>query len=162
MTLSRLKRQGGISLKMPQRKRASSRLERRISWFFSSCGRKLGVPLELRREPQGPALVALGKSSLHASCEGFLGIPLQSVPRPRSSSGADSETSGFHSIADVDLCVPMEFPHGSHALSRVETYKSAFLLSCNISVRFLVKLTQGFVAFFEVPQSCHTCHRVVS
>ena len=106
--------------------------------------------------------MALGKSSLHASCEGFLGIPLQSVPRPRSSSGADSETSGFHSIADVDLCVPMEFPHGSHALSRVETYKSAFLLSCNISVRFLVKLTQEFVAFFEVPQSCHTCHRVVS
>ena len=91
MTLSRLKRQGGISLKMPQRKRASSRLERRISWFFSSCGRKLGVPLELRREPQGPALVALGKSSLHASCEGFLGIPLQLVLCARSSSGLGLE-----------------------------------------------------------------------
>ena len=106
--------------------------------------------------------MALGKFSLHASCEGFLGIPLQSVPHPRSSSGTDSETSGFHSIADMDLGVPMEFPQGSHALSHVEKYKSAFLLSCNISVRFLVKLTQGFVAFFEVPQSCHTCHRVVS
>ena len=162
MTLSRLKRQGGISLKMPQQKRASSRIERRISWFFSSCGRKLGVPLELQWEPQGPAFVALGKSSPHASCEGFLGIPLQSVPRPRSSSGTDSETSGFHSIADMDLGVPMEFPQGSHALSRVETYKSTFLLSCNISVRLLVKLTQEYVAFFEMPQSCHTCHRVVS
>ena len=106
--------------------------------------------------------MALGQSSLHASCEGFLRIPLQSVPRPRSSSGADSETSGFHSIADMDLGVPMEFPHVSHALSRVETYKYSFLLSCNISVRFLVKLTQGFVAFFEVPQSCHTRHPVVS
>ena len=105
--------------------------------------------------------MALGKSSLHASCEGFLRIPLQSVPRPRSSSGADSETSGFHSIADVDLCVPMEFPHGSHALSHVETYKSAFLLICNSSIRFPVKLTEGSVAFFEVPQGCPRCHRAV-
>ena len=36
-----------------------------------------GVPLELRRGPQGPAHVASEKSSLHASCEGPLGIPLQ-------------------------------------------------------------------------------------
>ena len=34
------------------------------------------VPLELRRGPQGPALVASGKASLHASSEGPLGIPL--------------------------------------------------------------------------------------
>ena len=31
-----------ISLKMPQCKRASARVEERISWFFSSCSRKLG------------------------------------------------------------------------------------------------------------------------
>ena len=46
-TLSRLKREGGISLKTLQQKRASSCVEVVISWFFWSCGRNLGVPFEL-------------------------------------------------------------------------------------------------------------------
>ena len=46
-TLSRLKREGRISLQAPQQKRASSRVEGRISWFFSSCSSKLGVSLKL-------------------------------------------------------------------------------------------------------------------
>ena len=81
-----LKREGRISLATPQWKRTSSHVEGRISWFLSSCSMKLGVPLDLRRGPQGPAHVASGKSSLCASCEGPLGIPLQSVPGPMSSS----------------------------------------------------------------------------
>ena len=44
-TLLRLKREGGISLEMLQQKRVSSCFEGRISWFFLSCSRKLGVPL---------------------------------------------------------------------------------------------------------------------
>ena len=50
------------------------------------------VPLELRWGPQGPALVASGKASLHASCKGPLRIPLQSVLGPKSSSGAKART----------------------------------------------------------------------
>ena len=69
--------------------------------------------------------------------------------------------SGYLSSADIDLRVPMEFPQGSHASSPVETYKSAFLLICNSSIRFPVKLTEGSVAFFEVPQGCPRCHRAV-
>ena len=84
-TLSRLKREGVISLETPRWKRATSRVEGSISWFFSSCSRNLGVPLELRLGPQGPACVASGKSSLHANCKGPLGIPLQSLPGPISS-----------------------------------------------------------------------------
>ena len=41
-----------------QRKSASSSVEGIISWFFWSCGRKLGVLLELQCGPQGPACVA--------------------------------------------------------------------------------------------------------
>ena len=41
-----------------QQKRASSAVQGRISWFFSSCSRKFGVPLELQCGPQGPDLVA--------------------------------------------------------------------------------------------------------
>ena len=103
----RLKREGAISLKMPQWKRASSHVEGRISCFFSSCGRNLGVPPELRLGPQGPDRVASGKSSLHASCEGPLRIPLQLVLWARSSSGVGTGTSSFPSRADKGLGVPM-------------------------------------------------------
>ena len=139
--LSRLKREVGISLEMLQWKRTSSRFEGRISWFFSSWGRKLEVPLELRQGPQGPACVASGKSSLHASCKGPFWIPLKSVQGPRSSSGAEARTAGFLFSADMDLGVPMEFKQGSQASSLVETYKSAFLSSCKSSVKRPVELT---------------------
>ena len=86
-TLSRLRREGGISLEPPPWKKASSHVEDRISWFFSSCGRKLGVPLKLRWGPYGPSRVASGKFNLHVSCKGPLRIPLYSLPGPRSSSG---------------------------------------------------------------------------
>ena len=57
---------GVISLETPQRKWASSRLEGRTSWIFSS----LAGALDLRWGPQGPALVASGKASPHESCSG--------------------------------------------------------------------------------------------
>ena len=66
-TLSRLKREGGTSLETPQRKRASSHIEGRISCFFSSYGSKLGVPLELRRGPQGPTRGGL--RNIQSPCE---------------------------------------------------------------------------------------------
>ena len=39
MTLWKFKREGVICLETPQWKRASSRLEGRTSWIFTSCGR---------------------------------------------------------------------------------------------------------------------------
>ena len=143
-TLSSHKREGGISLETLQQKRASSCIEGRISWFFSSCNTKICVPLELQREPQGPqgpARAASGKFSLHVNCEGPLQIPLQSVPGPMSSSGAEARTSVFISTADMDLSIPMAFQQGSQASSRMETCKFAFLPSCNSSVRLPVELT---------------------
>ena len=44
-TLSRLKREGWISLELPQWKSASSRVKGRISLFFSNWARKLGFLL---------------------------------------------------------------------------------------------------------------------
>ena len=99
-------------------KKASSHFEGRISWFFSSCSRKLGVPIEVRRGLQRPARVSSGKASLHASCQGPLGIPLQSLPGPRSSYGVEGRTSGFLSSADMDLGLPLESPQGIQASSR--------------------------------------------
>ena len=118
-----------------QRRRASSHIEGRNSWFSSSCGRKLGVPLELRQGPQGPTCGASGRSSLHASSKQPLGIPLHSVMGPRSSSGVDTRTSGFLSSADMDLGVPIEFQQGSQASSPMETCNSTLLFSWKICVR---------------------------
>ena len=114
-TLSRLKREGGISLEKLQWKRVSSRVEGRISCFFLSWGRKLRFPLKLRRGPQGPACVASEKSRPNASCDGPLRIPLQLVPGPRSSSGAEATTSCFLSSADMNLVVHMQFQQESQA-----------------------------------------------
>ena len=68
--------ESGISLETAQWERASSQVEGRNSWFFSSSESNLGVPLKLCLGSQGPACVASGKSSLHASFEGPFGIPL--------------------------------------------------------------------------------------
>ena len=92
-TLWKFQRLCVISLEMPQRKWASSRLEGRISWIFSSCGRCS----RLTKGPQGPALVASGKARPHASCSGGLSGFLsprcqglrpcvESVPEPEVSS----------------------------------------------------------------------------
>ena len=54
---------GVISLETPVRKWASSRLEGRTSWIFSSCSRYS----RLTTGPQGPSLVASGKASPQAS-----------------------------------------------------------------------------------------------
>ena len=147
MALLELRREPGISLETPQRKSASACLERRISWFFSSCGSKLGVPLELQQGHQGPARGASGSSSLHASREGPLGIPLQSLLGPRSSSGVEARTSGFLSRANMDLGFPLGRPHGSQVPSRVEPRKSALLSSWKSTVQLPVGLTIGIGGF---------------
>ena len=131
---------------MLQQKTASSRVEGRISWFFSTCSRKPGVPLSYDRT-SGTCPCCLRKVKSPWSCKGLLGVPLQSVQVPRSSSRVEAGTSGFFSSADLDLGVPMEFQKGSQASSSVETWKSAFLSSWKSSVRLSVKLTQGSVAF---------------
>ena len=68
-----------ISLETPERKWASSRLEGRTSWIFSSSGRcfrldgDLSEPLWWPQERQVPMRVA----------RGLLGIPLPSKPGPK-------------------------------------------------------------------------------
>ena len=62
-----------ISLETPLRKWASSRLEGKPPGF----SRVAAGALDLRRVPQGPALVASGKASPHAS---FSGVSQDSSP----------------------------------------------------------------------------------
>ena len=73
-----LRAYSGLFSRPYRKRRASSRDDGGISWFFSSCGVTCGVSLELRRVNQGVCRVAPGMSSLHSSCEGERSIALES------------------------------------------------------------------------------------
>ena len=138
-TLSRLKREGGISLQTLQPKRASSRVEGKIAWFLSSCGRKLRVllnydgdfrdPLVLLQESPVSMRVARGFSGFLSSWCRVLGPHLELRLQPQVSSPVLTCISGFL------------WSFNWRVRTLVETCKSTFLLSCNSSVRLTVKLT---------------------
>ena len=102
-TLSRLKREGEISLKTPQQKRASSHDEGRISLFFSNCGRKLEVPLEIRQGALDLLMLPQESAESMRVVRGLSGVVSSQMSVPRSSSGAKAENSAFLSSADMDL-----------------------------------------------------------
>ena len=147
---------------MLQLKRASSRVEGKIAWFFSSCGRKFRVFLELQWGHQGPACVASGKSSLHASCKGSLWIPLQSVrvlgphlelrPEPQDSSPVLTGISVFLWSFNKGLRPRLVWRHAILLSSRVLIVVSGFLTSSHMDLWLSL----------EVPQGCHNCHHVLS
>ena len=101
-SLSSSKRERGLSLEMLQRKRASSSMQGRISWFVWSYGGKLSIPLELR--------VDLGdRSCLLREVRSPLslrGAPWDSsritAGMNRASYRVEAGTSGFLSISDFD------------------------------------------------------------
>ena len=139
--LSRLKREVGISLETLQWKRASSRFEGRISWFFSSCGSKIGVLNELQLEPQGPACGSF--RNVQSSCEWRGASQDSSIVTAGAEvlNWIEARTPRFLSSANMDLGVPLEFPQGSQASSRVETCKSILLSSWKSNFRLPVVLT---------------------
>ena len=84
---------GVISLETPQRKWASSRLEGRTSWIFSSCGRfsrlmtgTSGTRSGGLRKGQSPCQLLVGLSGfLSRRCRGLRPC-VESVPEPEDSS----------------------------------------------------------------------------
>ena len=73
-----LERELGIAIWALSEKTASSLIDGGISWIFSSCGGRLGIPLQVPRGSQGASCVASGKSSLYLSCEMECRIALES------------------------------------------------------------------------------------
>ena len=128
-------------------KRASSRIEGRISWFFSSCGRSLGFLSSCDGDFRDPFV--LPQVSWVSSCaaRGLLGFLLSPCRRigpclqfsweTQCSSLAVTGMSGF--FIKVQL--------GSQALSGVKAWISAFLSSCAKGVRAPVEFRRGIWAF---------------
>ena len=129
---------------------------------FLSCGRTLGIPLELRRGPQGPTRVASGKSSLHSSCKGALGIPLQLVQgtgphlelrlEPKCSSSVLTWISGFLWSFNRGVRPRLVWRHGTLLPSRGVKGVSGFFSSWH----------RDLGLFLKVPRGCHTSLRVLS
>ena len=158
-----------IIFETPQRKLASSRLEGRTSWIFSSCGRcsrlttgTSGTHSGGLRKGQFPCELLGGISGfLSGRCPGLRPC-LQSVPEPEYSSPVLTSILGLL----------LESSQGSQSSSRVGAWICAFFPSCSSSVTLPFVWIKGSVAFPRgfptrlsqdaFPQGCPMYHHVVS
>ena len=157
-----------ISLGTPQRKRASSRLEGRTSWIFSSCGRCSRLTTGTSGTRSGGLKKGQTPCELFGGLSGFLsrrcwGLRpcVESVPEPEDSSPVLIWILGSSGVSQ-----------GSHSSSREGTCTCVFLLSCSSSVSLPFAWIMGSVAFPRgfprrlsheaFTQGCPTCHRGVS
>ena len=138
-TLLRLKREGGISLEMPQRKRASSRIEGWISCFFSSSGRNLGFLSSYEGDlrdllvlpQQSPVSMRVARDLsgfLSSHCLGQ-SPHLELRPEPAGSSPVLTWTSGFFWSFHRGVRHRLVWRHSSPLSSRAGKAVSGFLSS---------------------------------
>ena len=66
---------------------------------FSSCSKKLGVPLDLRRELHGPSRFASGKLRLLSSCEEQHWNAVESLQENGASSRIEGRFCGVSLVA---------------------------------------------------------------
>ena len=134
-----------ISLERPQRKWASSRLEGRNSWIFSSCRRCSRLTTGTSwtrsgglRKGQSPCVLLGGLSGFYSRrCRG-LSPCVESVPEPEDSSPVLTWIVGTSGVSQ-----------GSHSSSRVGTCTWGFLPKCSSSVTIPFAWIKGSGAFLE-------------
>ena len=153
-----------ISLETPQRKWASSRLEGRTSWIFSSCGRcsrlTAGTSWTLSgglRKGQSPCELLGGLSGfLSRRCRGLRPC-VESVGEPEVSSPVLTWTLGYFWSLPRGVSPHLEWWHALVLSSRAVAAVSRFP-SCG-SRDLWLSLRLSHEAF---PQGCPTWHRGVS
>ena len=149
-----------ISLVTPQRKPASSRLEGRTSWIFSSCGRcsllttgTSGTRSGGLRKGQSPCELLGGLSGfLSHRCWGLRPC-VESVPEPEDSSPVLTWTLGYFWSLPRGVSPRLEYGHARALSSRAVAAVSRFPSR--------VSRDQG-LSHESFPQGCPTCHRGVS
>ena len=149
-----------ISLETPQRKWASSRLEGRTSWSFSSCGRcstlttgSSGTCSGGLRKGQSPGALLRGLSGfLSRRCRGLRPC-VDSVLEPEYSSPVLTWILGCFWSLPRGVSPHLEWGHARALSSRAVAAVSRFP---SHGSRDLWLSLEAF------PQVCHTCHRGVS
>ena len=151
---------GVISLEMPQRKRASSRLEGRTCWIFSSCGMcsrlttgTSGTRSGGLRKDQSPCELLGGLTGfLSHRCRGLRPC-VESVAEPEDSSPGLTCILRYFWSLPKGVSPRIEWGHAralsSPALAAVSRFPSS-------GSRDLWLSHEAF------PQGCPTCHRGVS
>ena len=133
MTLWKFQKLAVISLETPQRKWASSRLEGKTSWIFSSCGRcsgltkgTLGTRSGFLRKGQSPCELLGGLSGfLFRRCWG-LSPCVESVPEPEDSSPVLTWILGYFWSLPRGVSPCLEWGHARALSSRAVAAVSRF------------------------------------
>ena len=149
-----------FSLKTPQRKWASSRLEGRTSWMFSSCCRcsrlktgTSGTRSGGLRKGQSPCELLAGLSGfLSPQCRGVRPCE-ESVPEPEDSFPVPTWILGYFWSLPRGVSPRLDWGHARALSSRAVAAVSRF------PSRGSRDLWLSHEAF---PQGCPTCHRGVS
>ena len=141
-----------ISLVTPQRKWASSRLEGRTSWIFSSCGRcsrlttgTSGTRCGCVRKGQSPCELLGGLSGfLSCRCRGLRPC-VDSVPEPEDSSPVLTWTLGYFWCLPRGVSPRLEWGHARALSSRAVAAVSRFPIRGSRGMRLsLEAFPRGF------------------
>ena len=157
-----------ISLETPQRKWASSRLEGRTSWIFSSCGRcsrltmgTSGIPSGRLRNGQSPCEWLGGLSGfLCGRCWGLRPC-VEEVPEPENSSPVLTWILGYFWSLSRGVSPRLEWGNARTLSSRAVAAVWPFPSLGSRDVAF----PRGFptrLSHEAFPQGCPTYHRGVN
>ena len=161
------------SLETPLRKWASSRLEGRTSWIFSSFGRcsrltagTSGTRSGGLRKGQSPCELLGGLSEfLSRRCRG-LRPSVVSVPEPEDSSPVLTWILGYFWSLPRGVSTRLEWGHAralsSRALAAVIRFPSRGSRDQCLSLEAFPRAFPTRLSHGPFPQCCPTCHRGVS
>ena len=162
-----------ISLETPQRKWASSRLEGRTSWIFSSCGRcsqlttgTSGTRSGGLRKGQSPCELLWGLSGFLSRRYRVLRSCVESVPEPEHSSPVLTWILGYFWSLRRGVSPRLEWGHAraisSRAVAAVSLFPSRGSRDLWLSLEAFPRGFPRRLSQEAFPQGCPTCHHGVS
>ena len=162
-----------ISLETPQRKWASSRLERKTSWIFSSCGRCSRLTTGTTGTCSGGFSKGQSPCELLGGLSGFLsrrcwGIRpcVESVPEPEDSSPVLTWILVYFWSLTSGVCPRHKWGHAralsSRAVAAVSRFPSYGSRDLWLSLQAFPRGLPTRLSHVAFPQGCPTCHRGVS
>ena len=162
-----------ISLETPQRKWASSRLERKTSWIFSSCGRcsrlttgTTGTCSRGFSKGQSPCELLGGLSGfLSLRCWGIRSC-VESVPESEDSSPGMTWILGYFWSLPRGVSPRLAWGHARALSSRAVAAVSRFASRGSRDLWLSIEAFPGGIlrrlSHEAFPQGCPTCHYGVS
>ena len=162
-----------ISLETPQQKWASSRLEGRTSWIFSSCGRCSGLKTGTSgtrsgglRKGQSPCeLLEVLSGFLSRRCRGRRSC-VEWMPVPEDSSPVLTWILGYFRSLPKGVSPRLEWGHArgfsSRAVAAVSRFPSRGSWDLWLSLEAFPRGFPTRLSHAAFRQGCPTCHRGVS